>query len=109
MRLILQFALFLGLLIFGIIVGTQNSTQVTMHFFHKTYEQIPLWMLLLSAFAVGAAVSLLFCAFEIMRLWYKIIGLRRRAKAAGVTMSDPDDDGPDVMTGEIVSSSPTQT
>jgi uncharacterized membrane protein YciS (DUF1049 family) len=106
MRLILQCSLFLFLLIGGIIVGTQNAVLVDVNFFGRTFPQKPMWMLLLIAFAIGAATSLLFCLFEILRLWGRLYGMKRQVKILRQQQHLPPIDDPIGVDGEAEPSLP---
>jgi len=100
MRLIFRVGFFLFLLIGGILLGNENSLEVELTFFGSTIEAIPLWLVMLLSFAVGAAATLVLCTVEIIRAWKRVYNMKKRLKEAGLSLESDSE-----MAGEVLQNS----
>ncbi len=79
MRRLLAAALFVAALVVGWWFAGENSTPVTVHYLIGEIAEVSLWVVLLGAFAVGAAVAGTVALYHIAKL--KLVTRRYRKSA----------------------------
>ena len=80
MRRLLAAALFVAALVVGWRFAGENSTPVTVRYLIGEFEEVSLWVVLLGAFAVGAAVAGVVGLYHVAKL--KLVARRYRKSAS---------------------------
>jgi uncharacterized integral membrane protein len=81
-RRLLLLALFVGVLVLGWSFASHNAQPVTVHYVVGELPAIPLWAVLLGAFAAGAIVAGAFSMFEVAK--QGLVARRYRKTAEGL-------------------------
>jgi uncharacterized integral membrane protein len=102
MKLLRWFALLLRIVLFALLLlfAAKNTELVTLHFYLDQSWQMPLVLLALLFFAIGAGVGVLACLASLFRQRREIITLKRQLAAAAPDRSNgPGASSPSSSTG----------
>lgn len=83
LKVIIQFLVLLVLVVFGIYFGSENSEVVRVVVAGTLLDPVPIWLVVLASFFVGAALAGTYFSMEIIRLWLKVRRLQKNTDSWG--------------------------